>query len=248
MPQSKPVRLDPFQRIVNVGWSAAGLALLRINTPLDPLDYDYIVHRTWIELYVTRKPPLGDIFLGITGNRQYPPGYGGESYGLPAGVWDGLPAPSGLGLPHMPPQEKFDQAYALWTDSLPIVGNVYGGDHNWLFNLARIRRAYAGSISGLLIRLYGSVNSAYAEPGTISLDAAIQFQSFNGKLLADFPMDERGHITPGSGVGTRVDVGATRTGSVTQGRPYLYAEIRHDLTAQASIDLPNLVPLNDYPF
>ena len=98
-PMGRPVYLGPFQRIVNVAWSIPKQAILSIDVPLDPADYNYVISRFWIELRVD-SVPSGETSLGICGHKQ-PPGESLIPYSIPYEVYDGTPTPwpGGSNLP-----------------------------------------------------------------------------------------------------------------------------------------------------
>lgn len=240
-PRGRPVYLGPFQRIVNVAWSIPKQAILSIDVPLDPADYNYVISRFWVELRVD-SVPYGEVSLGICGDKQ-PPGESLIPYSIPYEVYDGTPTPWPGGLfdgAHTPPQDKFEQAYVAWGDDVPFIANTIGGKLYWFVNFARIKRAFPGARKvRLIVRAYW--HDAYFEVFQYAVRHAITFNVYRNLRMEHIALTQRGDLTlPASPPPTQLlSVAGTYQRTVNWYDEYLVAEIEYDLKAALTMTVQN---------
>jgi hypothetical protein len=239
-PRGRPVYLGPFQRIVNVAWSIPKQAILSIDVPLDPADYNYIVSRFWVELRLDR-PPLGEVSLGICGDKQ-PPGEYLIPYAIPYRVYDGTPTPWGSlnNGAHTPPQDKFRQAYIAWGDGVPFIDNTFGGKLHWFVNFARIKRAFPGTRTVKLI-VRATWNDAYAEMFQFAVRHAITFKVYRNLRMDHIALTQRGEMTLPASPPPALLLSASGTyqRTVDGYDEVVVAEIEYDLKADLTMTVQN---------
>lgn len=195
-PTGRPVYLGLFQRIVNVGWDIAKQGIITVDVPLDPLDYNYVVSRWWIDVILVRTP-LPDLNTGFCGYRQIAPGRD-VAYSIPYDLYNGTPTrwPGGLNDGgNIPPQNKFVDAYILYGDGVPVLNSIYGGKINWFVNFIKLKRVYP-STQKVRFVVWAQWNDAYAESSSGFVTHAVSMKVYRG-LTMDLisNVTQRGDLT-----------------------------------------------------